>query len=54
MKNTCNIYPCRPKFYYIKVVFKGVNIIRACFHDGHVLFNFVSDLKSHCFVESNS
>ena len=22
-----NIYPCEPKFYYIKVGFKGVNII---------------------------
>ena len=22
-----NVYPCKPQFYYIKVVFKGVNII---------------------------
>ena len=22
-----NVYPCKPKFYYIKVVFKGVNFI---------------------------
>ena len=22
-----NVYPCKPKFYYIKVGFKGVNII---------------------------
>ena len=22
-----NIYPCKPQFYYIKVVFKGVKII---------------------------
>ena len=22
-----NVYPCKPQFYYIKVEFKGVNII---------------------------
>ena len=22
-----NVYPCKPHFYYIKVVFKGVKII---------------------------
>ena len=22
-----NVYPCKPQFYYIKVAFKGVNII---------------------------
>ena len=25
-KNTCNIYPCKLQFYYIKVGFKGVKI----------------------------
>ena len=29
-----NVYPCKPQFYYIKVVFKEVNIILACFRDG--------------------
>ena len=29
-----NIYTCKPQFYYIKVGFKGVKIIRACFRDG--------------------
>ena len=29
-----NVYPCRPEFYYIKVGFNGVKIIKACFHDG--------------------
>ena len=29
-----NVYPCKPQFYYIKVGFKGVNIIWACFRDG--------------------
>ena len=28
-----NAYPCKPKFYYIKVGFKGVNIIYACFRN---------------------
>ena len=33
-----NVYPCKPQFYYIKVGFKGVNIIQVCFRDG--LFAF--------------
>ena len=28
-----NVYACKPQFYYIKVGFKGVNIIYACFRD---------------------
>ena len=29
-----NVYPCKPQFYYIKVGFKGVNIIiQICFRD---------------------
>ena len=28
-----NVYPCKPQFYFIKVGFKGVKIIKACFHD---------------------
>ena len=28
-----NVYPCKPKFYYVKLEFKGVNIIKACFRD---------------------
>ena len=27
------MYPCKPQFYYIKVRFKGVKIIKACFRD---------------------
>ena len=27
--------PCKPQFYYIKVVFKGVKIIKVCFRDAH-------------------
>ena len=27
------VYPCKPQFYYIKVGFKGVKIIQACFRD---------------------
>ena len=29
-----NVYPCKPQFYYIKVGFKGLKIIYACFRDG--------------------
>ena len=28
-----NVYPCKPQFYYIKVGFKGVKFIYACFCD---------------------
>ena len=28
-----NVYPCKPQFYNIKVGFKGVKIIQACFRD---------------------
>ena len=31
--NKNNVYPCKPQFYYIKVGFKGVKIIQACFRD---------------------
>ena len=27
------VYPCKPQFYHIKVGFKGVKIISACFRD---------------------
>ena len=38
-KNKKNIvYPCKPQFYYIKVGFKGVKVVSACFRDGHCLF----------------
>ena len=28
-----NVNPCKPQFYYIKVGFKGVKIIKVCFRD---------------------
>ena len=28
-----NVPHCKPQFYYIKVVFKGVKIIKACFRN---------------------
>ena len=28
-----NVYPCKPQFYYIKVGFKGVKILQACYRD---------------------
>ena len=34
MKNKKNnVCHCKPQFYYIKVGFKGVKIIQACFRD---------------------
>ena len=29
-----NVHPRKPQFYYIKVRFKGVSIIQACFRNG--------------------
>ena len=31
-----NVYHCKLQFYYIKVGFKGVIIIKACFLDGQI------------------
>ena len=28
-----NVYPCKSQFYYTKVGFNGVKIIKACFRD---------------------
>ena len=28
-----NVYTSKPQFYYIKVEFKGVKFIQACFRD---------------------
>ena len=33
-----NVYPCKPQFYYIKVGFKEVKLIQACFDDATVAF----------------
>ena len=30
-----NVYPCKPQFYNMKVGFKGVKIVKACFRDGY-------------------
>ena len=38
-----NVYPCKLQFYYIKVGFKGVKIILACFH-----FVFFRYLEKSC------
>ena len=37
-----NVYPSKPQFYYIKVGFKGVKMIYACF------VMVASDLGLHC------
>ena len=39
-----NVYPCKPQFYYIKVGFKGVKIIKVCFHDVFVGFKKRSNI----------
>ena len=50
-----NVYPCKPQFYYIKVGFKGVNIIQAYFRDEHVysLFLKQTTLKVRSFLHKH-
>ena len=38
-----NVYPCKPQFYYIKVGFKGVILIYACFRDATLKPRYHSD-----------
>ena len=46
-----NVYPCKPKFYYIKVGFKGVKIIKACFPDDYVVQFYIKiSLRPTCFL----
>ena len=35
-------YPCKPQFYYIKMGFKGVKIIQACFRDDIFWVSFLN------------
>ena len=34
-----NVYPCKPQFFYIKVVCKGIYISRTCYADAHTRQN---------------
>ena len=43
-----NVYPYKPQFYYIKVGFKGVRIIKACFRDEFLINCY---LLSEVFVK---
>ena len=36
-----NVYPCKSQLYYIKVGFKGIKIIQACFCDVVEMFGDV-------------
>ena len=45
-----NVYPFKPQFYYIKVGFKGVKIIYACFRD--VNEKKSSSVQSSSFYET--
>ena len=48
-----NVYPCKPQFYYIKVGFKGVKIIQACFRDENgMCAQWVA--KDQCFLHADS
>ena len=37
-----NVYPCKPQFYFIKVGFKGVKTVWACFRfEKHIITQVV-------------
>ena len=42
-----NVYPYKPLFYYIKVGFKGVKIIQACFCDASSFWSFIKACTIH-------
>ena len=48
-----NVYPCKPQFYYIKVGFKGVKIIYACFRDDWGL-NLALRISNSCVLSGNT
>ena len=49
--NKNNVYPCKPQFYYIKVGFKGVKIIKVCFRDALVVhINQFSIVKQNKYL----
>ena len=53
MKNY--VYPCKPKFYYIKVGFQGVKIILACFRDERFkLLSTISSVDRSCGLKQMS
>ena len=39
-----NVYPWKPKLYYIKVGYKGVKLIWACFRDAIQIVALLQDL----------
>ena len=45
-----NVYPCKPQFYYIKVGFKGVKIIWACFSDVQIILCMQILVHVHVFL----
>ena len=47
-----NVYPCEPQFYYIKVGFKGVKIIKVCFRDVHNFF-YIKCSNGLCWESAN-
>ena len=44
-----NVYPCKPQFYYIKVGFIRVKIIKACCRDAETI-GAVGTFKNNCFL----
>ena len=47
-----NVYPCKPQIYYIKVGFKGVKIISACFRDVWTEKGLYQHVHLHSLIRS--
>ena len=51
-----NVYPCKPKFYYIKLGLKGIKIIQAFLRDDYLFllspFNLSDILFVHLHTET--
>ena len=45
-----NVYPCKPQFYYVKLGFKGVKIIYACFRDAVA----ITDTHTHTYTHTHT
>ena len=54
INNKNNVNPCKPKLYYIKMGFKGVKIIYACFRDEWNGWIAIENNKNEAYIQFRS
>ena len=54
INNKNNVNPCKPKFYYIKMGFKGVKIIYACFRDEWNGWIAIENNRNEAYIQFRS